>query len=124
MSKTVIVVLSDPNAGEESVGRLFNALAVASDLDRRGQPVTVEFAGAGTRWPGVVTRPDHPVNALYRSVSHLVGGASCGCADVFGARADVERAGVALLTTNAVPGTSGLVGLADHVLGGDRVLTF
>ncbi len=121
---TAVVVLADPQGGEESLGRLFNALAATYDLQERGLPVDLIFQGAGTRWISVVTRPDHPANALYRAVEARVAGVSCGCADVFGTRAAAESAGFALLTANGVPGTSGLASLAAYVANGERVLTF
>jgi hypothetical protein len=124
MSKTAIVVLSDPNGGEEALGRVFNALAAAWDLSRRGLPVEVVFQGAGTRWPALLAAPEHPAHALYTAVADRVAGASCGCADVFGARASVERAGVPLLTGNPVPGTSGLTSLGAWLAEGATVVTF
>ena len=53
-----------------------------------------------------------------------VAGVSCGCADVFGAREGAEECGLALLTDNAVPGTSGLPSLARLTAEGYTVLTF
>ena len=121
---TAVVVLSDPQNGEESLGRLFNALAATYDLQERGLPVDLIFQGAGTRWISVVTQPDHPANALYRAVEERVAGVSCACADVFGTRDAAESSGFALLAGNGVPGTSGLASLAQYVASGDRVLTF
>lgn len=122
--KTAIVLLADPNGGDEALGRLFNALALTYDLEQKGIPVELVFQGAGTRWVNVVTQPDHPAHALYTAVAASVAGVSCGCADVFGARADAERTGFALLTDNAVPGTTGLASLARYVGDGWTVLTF
>ena len=34
-TKTAIVVLSDPNGGEEALGRVFNALAAAYDFKQK-----------------------------------------------------------------------------------------
>ena len=122
--KTAIILLADPKGGDEALGRLFNALAATYDLQERGHPVELVFQGAGTRWISVVTQPDHPAHALYRAVEGSIAGVSCGCSDVFGARADAEKSGFALLTANAVPGTSGLASLASYVLDGATVLTF
>ena len=122
--KTAVVLFADPNGGEEALGRLFNALAATYDFQQRGHPVELVFQGAGTRWISVVTQPDHPAHALYRAVEGSIAGLSCGCADVFGARAAAEKGGFALLTGNAVPGTSGLHSLASYVLEGASVLTF
>jgi len=123
--KTAIVVLSDPRSGgEEALGRLFNALAAAYDLKEKQQEVAILFQGAGTRWAGQLTDPGHPANVLYAAVADRVVGVSCGCADVFGARADAESNGFRLIRDNAVPGTSGLPSLARYVSEGYTVLTF
>lgn len=124
MSKTAIVVLADPKGGEEALGRLFNALAATYDFKQKGQEVQLLFQGTGTRWAAVVTKPDHPAHGLYTAVEDKVVGMSCGCADVFGARAEVEANDFALLTANAVPGTSGLPSLADYAAKGYAVMTF
>jgi hypothetical protein len=58
MQKAAIVVLADPKSGsEESLGRLFNALAAAYDFKRQNMPVTLLFQGAGTRWAGELVNP-------------------------------------------------------------------
>ena len=122
---TAIIVLSDPAAGgDEALGRLFNALALAHDLTQRRQDVEIVFQGAGTRWAAVLQRPDHPAHGLYAAVADRVAGVSTGCADVFGARADAEASGLALLRDNAIPGTSGLASIARYVADGYQVLTF
>lgn len=123
--KAAIVVLSDPNSGsEESVGRAVNALAVAYDYKQKGEEVSILFQAAGTRWPAVLDRADHPYHALYESVKDKVAGVSCGCSDVFGARAAAEKGGYDLLTENAVPGTSGFPSLRRLVSEGYAVFTF
>jgi hypothetical protein len=122
--KTVIVVLSDPGAGEEALGRLFNALAAAYELKQKQQEVEILFQGAGTRWAGHLTNADHPAHGLYAEVADRVAGVSSGCADVFGARDDAEANGFSLIGDNAVPGTSGLPSLARYIREGFPVVTF
>jgi hypothetical protein len=123
--KTAIVVLSDPKAGsEESLGRLFNALAAAYDFKTRGQEVSVVFQGAGTRWAGLIADPSHPGHTLYKAVEDKVAGVSLGCADVFNARASAESNGFKLIADNLAPGTTGLPSLASYVADGYTVLTF
>ena len=123
-TKAAIIVLADPNAGEDALGRLFNALAAAYDFKQKGDEVSILFQGAGTRWAGVVTQADHPAYELYKAVEDTVAGASCGCADVFGAREAVEKSGLDLITDNPVPGTSGLPSLQSLIADGYSILTF
>jgi hypothetical protein len=123
-TKTAIVVLSDPKGGEEALGRLFNALAATYDFKQQHHDVQPIFQGTGTRWTGLLTRADHPAHALYKAVEDKVAGVSAGCADVFGARSEAEENGFSLITTNAVPGTSGLPSLANYAADGYTILTF
>jgi hypothetical protein len=56
--KTAIIILSDPKSGsEDALGRVFNALALASECKQKGDEVAVVFNGAGTRWPAELTMP-------------------------------------------------------------------
>ena len=123
-TKTAIVILSDPQGGDEALGRLFNALAAAYDFKQQHQDVQLVFQGTGTRWTGLLTMADHPAHALYKAVEDTVAGVSAGCAVVFGARDDAERNGFSLITTNAVPGTPGLPSLATYAADGYTILTF
>ena len=122
--KAAIIILSDPKAGEEALGRMFNGLAAAYDFKHRDTEVGIYFQGTGTRWPGVLANPAHPIHPLYKEVEDRVVGVSCGCADVFGARDEVAKTGLDLLTDNSVPGTSGLPGIARAVSDGYTVFTF
>jgi hypothetical protein len=120
-----IVVLSDPRSGsDDSLGRVFNALATAYDFKANGEPVTLLFQGAGTRWIGELVRSDHPAHALFEQVRDVVAGVSCGCADVFGAADDATAEGLTLIKDNPVPGTSGLPSLRSLLADGHTVLTF
>ena len=92
-TKTAIVVLSDPRAGDEALGRLFNALAATYDFKQKHQDVQLIFQGTGTRWTGLLTKTDHPAHALYKAVEDKVAGVSAGCAVAFGASEDAEQNG-------------------------------
>jgi hypothetical protein len=123
--KAAIVVLSDPAQGsEEALGRVFNALAATWDFKQNADEVTLQFQGAGSRWVGELSKPDHPAHELFRAVEDKVAGVSCGCADVFGAADQVERSGLELLRDNPVPGTSGLPSLRRLASEGYTVMTF
>jgi hypothetical protein len=119
--KTAIVVFSDPKAGsEEALGRVFNAMATAYDYKTSGKEVSIYFQGAGTRWPEELSKSDHPGHKLFNEVQDTVAGVSCGCADVFGAKAS----GFDLIKDNAVPGTTGLTSLLKLEDEGFKILTF
>jgi hypothetical protein len=122
--KTAIIILSDPKAGEEALGRLFNALALAHEGMQAGDEVEVVFNGAGTRWPEELTRLSHPANALYNAVRETVKGASCGCAAVFGATKGVEACGLPLLKDQGLAGTPGLSNLRRYLAEGWLTLVF
>ncbi|MGN6480115.1 hypothetical protein [Luteibacter sp.] len=66
----------------------------------------------------------HPIHALFKAVEDKVVGVSCGCADVFGAREEVEQAGFNLITDNSVPGTSGLPSIAQIAADGYTIFSF
>lgn len=120
-----IVVLSDPRSGsDDALGRVFNALATAHDFKANGEPVTLLFQGAGTRWIGELTRADHPAHTLFEQVRDVVAGVSCGCANVFGAADDAVAEGLAMIKDNPVPGTGGLPSLRNLLADGHTVLTF
>lgn len=125
MSKTAIVVFSDPKAGgEDALGRLFNALFLTLELKEKGQEVELAFQGAGSRWPGEVAKPSHPANALYNAVRDKAAGVCGGCADVFGAAESAEGAGLKLIRERAIPGTTGILDLSRYLDAGWRLVTF
>lgn len=125
MSKTAIVVLSDPKSGgDEALGRLFNAMFLALELKNRNETVDLVFQGAGSRWPAEVVQPTHPGNALYRAVQDKVAGVSGGCATVFGAAESAEKAGLKLMRDSDIPGTGGVLDLSRYVQEGYQLMMF
>jgi sulfur relay (sulfurtransferase) complex TusBCD TusD component (DsrE family) len=125
MSKTAIVIYSDPKSGsEEALGRLFNGMFVAYELQEKKQEVALIFQGAGVRWASELVKPDHPAHALYNAVKDTVVGVCGGCADVFGATAEAKAAGARLIHEKAIPGTSGIIDLSKYLDDGYRLLNF
>ena len=125
MSKTAVVVFSDPkHGGEEALGRLFNALFLTLELKEKDQEVALIFQGAGARWPEAIVAPGHPANALYGAVADKAAGVCGGCADVFGATAGAKTSGLALIRERAIPGTSGVIDLSRYLDEGYRLVTF
>jgi hypothetical protein len=123
--KTAVVVMSDPKSGsEEALGRVFNALAVASECKDKGDQVEVVFNGAGTRWPEELAKLTHPAHALYEAVRDVVTGASGACAAVFGAAESVRSSGVPVVQDNPLAGTAGLLSLRRYLSEGWSVIVF
>lgn len=102
--KIAIIILSDPKSG--------------------GDDVTVLFQGAGTRWIGELSKPDHPVHDLFEAVQDSVAGVSLACTDVFGGAEEATAEGFDLVSGNEVPGTRGLPSLGALIAEGRTVLTF
>ncbi|WP_280396690.1 hypothetical protein [Nocardia carnea] len=123
-TKTAVLVLSDPNGGDEALGRMFNALAAAYDFDQAGDEVRVQFQGAGTRWPELLESPEHPAYEVYQAVRHTIAGISCGCSDLFGGRDGATAAGLDLIKDNPLPGTSGVASVRALVDNGYAILAF
>jgi len=123
MSKTAIVVLSDPKeGGDEALGRLFNALFLVYELKERGEEVALIFQGAGARWGSEVAKSDHPAHGLFRAVEDKLVGVCGGCADVFGSTAAIQAAGLALVREREIPGTSGVIDLSRYLVDGYRLV--
>jgi hypothetical protein len=123
--KTAIIIISDPKSNsDEANGRAFNALALAQDCLKHGDEVEVAFIGPGTRWPAELTKPGHPMNALYDSVREVVTGASKACAAAFGATAGVQACGVPEVKDNPVGGTPGLLSVRRYLAEGWQTLVF
>lgn len=125
MSKTAVVVFSDPKSGgEEALGRLFNALLLTLELKEKDQDVALMFQGAGTRWPAEVMQPTHPAHTLYHAVAEKIEGVCGGCADVFGATEGAEASGLPVVRERQVPGTTGIIDLSRYLDAGYRLVTF
>lgn len=123
MSTTAVVVFSDPSGGDEALGRLFNALFLTHELKTADKPVDLIFQGAGSRWPGVLSTPDHPAGPLFRSVQDKA--SVCGgCADVFGATKTATDSGLTLVRERDIPGVGGVLDLSRYVSDGNRLVAF
>jgi len=123
--KTAIIIVSDPkNGSEESLGRVFNPLALASECKQSGDEVAVVFNGTGTRWPAELTKLSHPANGLFNSVRDVVQGASRGCAEVFGATENINTCGISIVNDHGLVGSSGLLSLRRYIAGGWHTVVF
>ncbi len=96
MAKVGVVVLADTETAGD-LGRVVNALITAREAKEAGDEVTVIFDGAGTKWIGRLSNPDHKYSELLTQVNDVVAGACSYCAKAYGARESVEAANVPLL---------------------------
>jgi len=124
MNKTTIVILSDPESGEEALGRVFNGFAAAYDIKESGEEVSILFQGTGTRWISHLVKEDHPLNGLYNLIKDKIEGVSSGCADFFGVAEEATSNGYKLLTENLIPATSGLPSIGKLINSNTTILTF
>ncbi len=121
MSKTAIVIISDPKSGaEESLGRLLNAMAAAYDFKVANEDVQIIFTGPGTRWPEYLQKEDHIGHKIYKEIEDKITGVSAACSQLYGA----NPSGLDLISNNPVPGTAGLPSLVQLQKDGYSVLVF
>jgi hypothetical protein len=96
MSKVAMLVLADTESHAD-LGRVVNAMTTAREFKQAGDEVQIIFDGAGTQWPGQLSKGDHRAHALWESVRDVVTGACDYCAEAFDATHSVREAGVQLL---------------------------
>lgn len=72
MPKAAFVILSDTESRAD-MGRVSNALIAAKEFKDAGDPVTVIFDGAGTRWALALANPEHPLHGLYETLDDGMG---------------------------------------------------
>lgn len=121
MSKTAIIIFSDPKSGtDEATARLLNGLAAAYDFKTAGEDVKILFHGTATRWPEVVQNEAHPAHKIYKLIEDKIEGVSAACAEVWGA----NPSGLDLISGNDIPGTAGLPSMVKLQKEGYNILTF
>ena len=118
MTKAAIVILADTDS-KEGLGRVANALTAAKEFKEEDHEVTVVFDGAGTKWVGELSDPEHNYNKHFESVKDEVEGACAYCAKAFGVKEEVQESGVELMGE-----FEGHPSLAKLVSQGYQVITF
>ncbi len=96
MTKVAIVVLADTETHGD-LGRVSNALTTTKEFEEAGDEVTVIFDGAGTKWVGELSKPDHRLNGNFEEIRDSVAGACAYCANAFGVKYQVEKSGIPFL---------------------------
>jgi hypothetical protein len=118
MAKAAILVLADTETHGD-LGRVVNGLMAAKEFKEAGDDVRVIFDGAATKWPGVLSEPQHKYHKLFEEVADRVVGACGYCARAFHAEQGAETAHVHLLEEY-----EGHPSVRRLVVDGYQVLTF
>lgn len=118
MTKAAVVIFADIDTHGD-LARAVNALETAKEFQEAGDEVSVIFDGAGTRWVGELSKPDHRAHRLYESVRPAITGACAYCAQAFGVKDAVQAAGVTLLDEHDRHPS-----LRKLVVGGYEIITF
>jgi hypothetical protein len=118
MAKAAVVLLADTET-KEGLGRMSNALTTVREFKEESQEVTLIFDGAGTKWIGELSDPDHKYNRHFESVKDDIQGACAYCARAFGVKDEVQESGVELLGD-----FEGHPSIANLVSQGYQVITF
>jgi hypothetical protein len=109
--KTAIIIISDPQNGDEALGRLFNGLALAAEAQGKGDEINVVYSGSGVRWPAQLSKLFHPSNCLYNAVRDSITGLSCGYAASFEANKSIQSCGLKEIKDHPLQGTPGLASI-------------
>ena len=96
MTKIAIVVFADTNT-MEAMGKVSNALVLASEAIEAGDELKIIFEGAGTKWIGEMEKTDHTLHQKYLGMKQHITGACAYCAKAFGVKNEIEKAGLPLL---------------------------
>jgi hypothetical protein len=96
MNKIAIIIIADTNT-MEAMGRVSNAFILASEAIEKRDDLKIIFEGAGTKWIGELEKEDHKLHELYNGLKDKITGVCSFCAQAFGAKNEVEKAGLPLL---------------------------
>lgn len=97
MTKIAIVIYADTDT-VEALGKVSNAFMLALEAVENGDDLKIIFEGAGTKWIGELEKEDHKMHGLYASLKDKITGVCDFCAQSFGVKSKVEKAGLTLLS--------------------------
>ncbi len=96
MNKIAIIVFADSESHAD-MGRMSNAMGIASEFIENGDEAKLIFDGAGVTWPGKLADEGHPLNKVFKKIKPHILGACFYCSNAFKAREGVEKAGIPFL---------------------------
>ncbi|MEF8894347.1 hypothetical protein [Halodesulfurarchaeum sp.] len=95
MVKLAIIVYTGVE-GPESMGRVMNALETAKEFKENGDPFSLIFDGAGTKWVPLLEDQSHDFHTLYRTVKSDTKVCDY-CAETFGVHDQVVESDVEII---------------------------
>jgi hypothetical protein len=96
MAKIAIIVFADTNT-MEALGKVSNAFVLAYEALQYGDDLKIIFEGAGTKWIGEMEKEDHKLHGMYVNLKSSITGVCAYCAQAFGVKNEVKKAGLPLL---------------------------
>jgi hypothetical protein len=96
MTKIAIIVLSDTNT-IEGMGKVSNAFMLANEIIENGDELRIIFEGAGAKWIGELEKEDYKLHEMYKGIKSHITGVCMFCAQVFGVKNEINKAGLTLL---------------------------
>ena len=118
-AKTALIILTYPNSNLDDVNgncSTHSQLLMTTSQPRRKK----SFSGSGNPLASAAKKTESPFHSLFEAVKYKIQEISSVCAVVFGA----NTTGFDLITTNAVPGTSGLSSFVKLQEEGYQIITF
>lgn len=97
MTKIAIVIYADTDT-MEAMGKVSNAFMLALEAVENGDDLKIIFEGAGTKWIGELEKENHKLHGLYSGLKNKITGVCHYCAEAFGVKTKVEKAGIPLLS--------------------------
>jgi hypothetical protein len=94
-NRVALVVYSELEGSGRSA--IFRSLMFAQELELYGDDVCVVFDGAGTTAAAAMLDDKHPFHSAFISVRHRFSGVCASCAESYGVRDVLEKAGLQML---------------------------
>lgn len=91
MAKIAVIVSSD-TVTVEAIGKVSNALLLATEAAEQGDELKFIFEGAGTKWIGELEKPEHKMHPGYAAIKDRITGACQYCSHAFGVANQVKQA--------------------------------
>lgn len=96
MHKVALVIYSTLEGPGTSA--IYRTMMFAQELRRAGDDVQIVFDGAGSKAAAELVQPGHRMHTLFNSVRADIRGVCSYCAKSYGVLAEIEAAGLTLLT--------------------------